>query len=365
MTEPLRATPFHARAAEANRANVWETRSGFTLSTHYGSVEEEAVAVRFGAVMADISWHSRIRIGGSRAGEFVARCFTRDASALGVGAALDALWLSDAGAVRGAGAVIREARDRFVLVSTLEDIDWFRTAAALYDVAVGECEAEGVLTVIGPTAARVIAVAGLDADLPPFTKRRQSWRGLDVSLSRLGVGFEIWCDPDDALIVWDRLMGAGRHLALIPAGQAALDAIEFESATLRAGRDFTPTRDGFAAQPSPQSLGLCALVDRAHMFNGRSGYLAGGAETTLWGLLLDGAVPPGETKLTHQGRTVGRVFAARYSPVLRQAIAFAVLNEPAPASSLHLGGMLCRPAGLPFLPIPGAMMPTETAALAV
>ncbi len=365
MTETLCATPFHARAAEANRFNTWETRAGFTLSSYYGSAEEEAVAARFGAVLADISWHWRVRISGVRACEFVAYCFTRDTLALSIGAALNVLWLNDSGAVRGTGTVIRETRDSFMLVSTQEDMGWLSGAASLYDVAIDECEAEGVLTLIGPLAARVVAVAGLDADVLPLSKGRQHWAGLGVSLSRLGVGFEIWCDPDDALIVWDRLMAAGRSFALVPAGQVALDTIEFESAVMRAGRDFAPARDDFVAQPLPQSLGLCALIDRAHMFNGRSGYLAGGPETTLWGVLLDTYVPLAGMPLTQEGHVVGRTIAARYSPALQRVIAYAILNEPAPAGDLQVGSALCRTIGLPFLPIPGAMAPTETATLTV
>ena len=68
MTDQLQATPFHARAVEANRLNAWENRGGFTLATHYGSAEEEAVAARFGAVIGDISWHWRAKIVGARAG---------------------------------------------------------------------------------------------------------------------------------------------------------------------------------------------------------------------------------------------------------------------------------------------------------
>ncbi len=365
MNDMLRATPFHARAVEANRLNAWESRAGFTLASHYGVVEEETVAARFGAVLADISWYWRAAISGARAGELVSRFFTRNASALGVGAALDALWLNDAGAVRGAGSVIREERDGFVLVSAQEDMDWLAGAADLYDVTVRESSAQGVLSLVGPASARILSAAGLDANLPPLAKRRRQWRGLEVSLSRLGMGFEIWCEADDALIVWDRLMAAGRPFALVPVGQIALDTIEFESGIMRPGREFTPARDGFAPQPSPQSLGLCALVDRTHMFNGRSGYLAGGPDTTLWGVLLDGETPIAGTPLHHEGRAVGRTLGARYSPALQQVIAFALLDEPLPAGDLKAGTLSCRPTGLPFLPIPSPMGTTESATLSV
>lgn len=362
MTDQLQATPFHARAVEANRLNAWENRGGFTLATHYGSVEEEAVAARFGAVIADISWHWRAKIVGTRAGEFVSRFFTRDASALGIGAALQALWLNDAGAVRGAGTVVRLAQDEFALTAIQEDLDWLRDAARLYDVAV-EVQTKGVVALIGPASQRILISAGLDADLPPLTSRRLIWRGLDVRVSQLGLGFEIACVPDDGLIVWDRLMAVGGKQALTPAGQAALDVLAFESGLL--GHDVVPARDGFSSQPSPQALGLCGLVDRAHVFNGRRGFLSAGPDTNLSGVLFDGATAVANAPLTHDGRVVGRILNTRYSFVMQRAIAFALLDRPSPAGELRAGNLACRAAGLPFMPIPSPIGATETATLAV
>ncbi len=359
----LNATPFHARAVEANRLNAWENRGGFTLAADYGSVEEEAIAAHFGAVMADVSWHWRVELSGDQAPAFVARLFTRDAAALGFGAALEVLWLNDAGAVRGQGTVIRTAANRFLLASAAADAEWIANAARLYGVAVTDRTGSGgVLALIGPAAGKILKAAGLDDNLPPLCFRRTVWRGLDISLSRLGLGFEIGCNTDDALIVWDRLAAAGRSYALLPAGQAALDILETESGILRPLRDYTPACEGFVAAPMPQSLGLSALVDRAHLFNGRAGFLAAGPDTRLVGVLVDGAVPRPETPLLYGSEAAGRTLGGRFSPVLRQAIAFAAVPETLPESPLTVGGCAARLIGLPFLPVPVA---TETAAPAV
>ena len=363
---PLLATPFHARAAAANRLNAWENRCGFTLATHYGNVAEEALAARFGAVLGDLSWQWRVELVGEQAPALVSRLFTRDASALGLGAAMEVLWLNDAGAVRGQGTVVRLAPDRFRLVAAFADADWIADAARIFGVAV-EDRKLGVLALIGPAAAKILKAAGLDADLPPLSFRQMVWRGLEVSLSRLSLGFAIVCDPDCALIVWDRLMAAGRGFALMPAGQAALDILEIESGVLRPGRDYTPCREGFETAPSPQSLGLCGLIDRAHLFNGRAGYLAAGPDAALCGVLFDGEAPAPNTLLTAGDAVVGSTLASCFSPVLRRAIALAVLAEPWPGGPLHAimatGKVVGRPVGLPFLPIPAPA--TETAGVGV
>jgi len=362
----LLATPFHARAAEANRLNDWQNRGGFTLATSYGPVEEEAVAARFGAIVADISWHRRVAATGMHVRDFASRLFTRNVAALEEGAGTDVLWLNDAGAVRGAGTVVRTGEDAFLLDSTLDDTDWISGAARLYDVKVEDVTAaQGGLALIGPAALKLLQAAGVDASLPPMAMRKLRWRGLDVTLSRLGVGFELWCEPDAALVVWDRLMAAGKRFALRPVGQAALDILEFESGLMRPGRDYRPALDGFAPQPSPQSLGLSGLVDRKHVFNGRAGVLAAGPDASLAGVLLDSEKPSPDTVLTHQGRVVGRTLSSLFSPALHCAIAFAVFSGAWPASEVMAGSTHARPAGLPFLPIPAPIGATEAMPAAV
>jgi aminomethyltransferase len=351
----LRATPFFARVAEANKLNEWENRNGFTLSS---GDAREALAARFGAIMADVSWHGRAAISGAHAGEFVSRLLTRDVSRLQPGEALKALWLNDAGGVRGVGTVARLGAESFVLVSAVEDFGWIADAAALYGAAVRDVtEEEGVLTLLGPAAGKVLAAAGLEAELEPLALRKFFWRGLDVTLSRLGDGYELWCAPDDALIVWDRIVKAGNAFALCAAGQRALDLLDLESGIVQPGRDFAPARDGFSSEPSPQSLGLIGLVDRDHVFNGRAG--AAGPEKVLAGILFDSETPAPRTVLTRGGFAVGRTLGSLVSPALRRAIALAVVDADAaaPGTALTAAGVACRTTTLPFLPTPAPLPP--------
>ena len=148
----LLATPFHARAVEANRCNVWENRQGYTLASHYGSVAEEAVAARFGAVLVDLSWRWQATFSGGAVEAFVARAFSRNGAALASGMSLEVLWLNDAGAVRGQGTLWRLAPERFVLLSPQDDRDWLFYAATLFGVSCCDQSSNGMLALIGPTA---------------------------------------------------------------------------------------------------------------------------------------------------------------------------------------------------------------------
>ena len=357
----LLATPFHARAVEANRLNAWETRGAYTLATHYGSVVEEVVAARFAAVLTDLTWYWRVVFSGGDISAFVAKAFTRDGASLEPGKGQDVLWLNDGGAVRGRGMLVRLDAGRFLLLSPQEDRDWLFFAASLYDVTCHDQSTDGILTLVGATARKILVAAGIAADLPPLGFQRQTWRGLDIAVSRLGLGYELWCDADSALIAWDRLMAAGRIFALRPAGQTAFDALECESGLFRPGRDFVPARDGFSPEPSPKSLGLSALVDRDHAFNGKRGYLAAGPDMVLSGVLLGSEVPPVPQTLTVQGRPAGTLLSAHYSPVFQGVLGFAVLDKTCPAGELAVGPLSCRFVALPFIPIPAIPEATEGA----
>lgn len=357
----LLATPFHARAVEANRLNVWETRGAYTLASHYGSAAEEAVAARFGSVLADLSWYWRAVFSGGDIDAFVAKAFTRNGAVLEPGHGLDVLWLNDGGAVRGRGVLVRLDASRFLLLSSQEDRDWLFFAASLYGVTCHDQSTDGILALIGVTARKILAAAGIGVDLPPLGFQRLAWRGLDIAISRLGLGYELWCDADGALIAWDRLMAAGRIFALRPAGQSAFDTLEFEGGVLQPGRDFSPAQDGFSSAPSTQSLGLSALVDRGHAFNGKRGYLADGPDTELSGVLLGSEVPAVPQTLTLQGRPVGTLLNVRYSPVFHGVLGFAVVDKACPSGELTAGPLSCRSVALPFLPIPAIPEATEAA----
>ena len=358
----VRATPFHMRAADANRLNAWSVRNGWTLATHYGDPHDEALAARLSVAVADISWRWRVAIEGPRVEEFLARLLTRDAAKLSPGCAFKALWLTDQGGLRGAGLVARTGEQSFLLASAAPDMEWVASAAALFDVHVREAE-EGGLALVGPYASKLVAAAGLDANLEPLAFRKQNWDGLDVTLSRWGQhgGYELWCNADDAPIVWDRIARAGEAFALSPAGLEAMDIIDLEAGVPRPGRDYDP-----AAEPSPRLLGLESLIDPEHrIFNGRAAYLAAPTKRVLAGVEFDSDTPAPFAPLFRAGLIVGQTLGSLYSPALRRAIALAQLDagasEPGCELTLRLAPDLrivtVRVTALPFLPTPVQISP--------
>jgi aminomethyltransferase len=328
MTAP-RATPFHARAAALSRCNSWAMRNEATLATHYSDAEDEALAARSRVVLSDISWRWRIDVTGARAAEFLSRLLTRDPSQLAPGKALKALWLSDGGGVRGAGALARYGRNTFRLVAAAPDMAWIVRAAEQLDVTIRDVTTEtGGLALIGPFARAVLKAAGLGAEIEQLAFTRLFWRGLDVTISRWGEqgGYELWCNADDCLALWDRLMRAGAPFGIQPAGLIAMDILDVEAGIARPLRDWMPARDGDATTPTPASLSLESLIDPAHEnFNGRVAWqnARGKEPRKLVGIEIDSDTPVPHAPLTAGGHVIGHTFSSFYSPALRRAIALA------------------------------------------
>ncbi|HET7334447.1 MAG TPA: glycine cleavage T C-terminal barrel domain-containing protein [Rhizomicrobium sp.] len=371
MTLGVMATPFHMRGAAFNRGNAWATRNGWTLSRVYSSVEDEALAARSAVVLSDITWRWRVTIEGAQAANFLSRLATKNLAELSPGMAAKALWLTDGGAVRGAGLFARFGREAFALAASAPDTDWIAQSAALFGVTVRDISPEqGGLAIIGPYAAHVLRAAGLACDLAPLAFRKLFWRGLDITLSRWGEheGYEIWCAADDGLLVWDRLMKAGGGYGIVPAGLDAMDVLDIEAGILRPGRDYKAASDTHACAPTPMSLGLETLIDAERGgFNGRAAWAATRKNEThiLAGIEIESETPAAHTPLQCAGAVVGHTLTSVFSPALRRAIALARIEKSAAAVgtqlSLTLAPCAQRPefrtvhayvAEMPFLPTP-------------
>jgi aminomethyltransferase len=304
----INATPFHRRTAEINQANAWSARNGFTVSQFYSGADIEALSARGAAVLCDISFRRRLRLGGAAAEDFLSRLATQNIAELAIGHAVRAMWLGDDGALKGEGAIARLSRNNFVL-ETEGQTDWIEQAAVPFDISLARDEAG--LSLIGPLSNAILAAAGL-TEPDPLTVRAANWHGLDIRLSRLGPGTEIWGSAADAEILWDRFTEAGANLGLVPAGLAALDILELETA-------------------EPRAL----LVDEAHTgFNGRAAFLAAAAMETrnIVGVDIDAETPAPYALLMRHGVVVGRVLKPLYSPTLGRAIALAEIDKNFAAS---------------------------------
>ena len=244
---------------------------------------------------------------------------------LDVGNSVAVHWCADGGGVRGLGLASRLGENEFLLRSSDADFGWFATAAPRFDAVVRDVTSErGLMVVAGPFATAILAAAGFEkaGRLEDGQLAQDEWRGFAVTLwrdQRLG-GYRLSCGNNDAALLFDRVLRAGRPFGLRLAGQNALDVLQLEAGLLLPDLDFTPARENFAREPWPSSLGL----EPALLAEDR-------AARVVVGIALNRDEPCPFMPVFRRNEEAGRTLRSLYSPALRRAIALVQLT-PAHAS---------------------------------
>ena len=150
--------------------------------------------------------------------------------------------------------------------------------------------------------------------------------GAPFLLTRTGytgeLGYELFCAPADALVIWDALMAAGKDEGLIPMGSAALEIIRIEAglagaSEFAAGADALEAGLGFAVDfEKTDFIGQAALKNHAT-----------GQRKILRGLKCDCDDLPLHGAPVYAGeRQVGVITSSTRSPYFETTIAMARLS---------------------------------------
>jgi aminomethyltransferase len=206
---------------------------------------------------------------------------------------------------------------------------WVRSSTdQLHNIALQGPKSRDILKDVIWTAPAQPAVA--EIDWFRFTIGRiGGFEGAPVVVSRTGytgeLGYEIFCHPKDALVVFDAIWEAGRPHGLRPMGLEALDMVRIEAGLIFYRYEFTDQTDPFEAgigftvplaSKSDDFIGKAALVERkAH------------PRHVLVGLEIDANDAVGHGDCVHSGRAqVGVVTSGTRSPLLKKNIALARLD---------------------------------------
>lgn len=172
----------------------------------------------------------------------------------------------------------------------------------------------------GSTVARL-----RDRDGPVFQLCRTGFTG--------ELGYEIFCDQDDALEIWDGLIEVGAEHGLKPMGGEALEMMRIEAGLMMAGNEFGPDADALEA-----GLGFAVDFKKDH-FLGRAALERNSAalRRKLVGLTFSGTEHPAHGDGVFAGREqVGVITSGAFSPQLGHAIAMARIA----VENAHVGGEL-------------------------
>jgi aminomethyltransferase len=340
---PLQESPFHARLVPLNINNDWYGWSGIKAPHTIADEELEYFAIRSTAALFDISPMTKYRITGPDAEAFCNRLTVRDVRKLGVGRVHYTCWCDDHGHVLDDGTLFRLGKEEFRLCSQERHLPWLLDSAEGFNVTIRDESNEiAGLALQGPVSYVVLRDAGFAGveNLKPFQLATFPHEGGSVTISRTGftgdLGYELFCQREQALSLWDRLMAVGEKNRLRAIGYAALNHARIEAGFIVANADFVTAETALREDRLrlPDEIGLDWLVDlEKPNFNGRRAIVKAREKKTLKhilvGLEVEGNVAGPLSLIYHRKkREAGIVTASAWSPILKKNIAIASLTRP-------------------------------------
>jgi 4-methylaminobutanoate oxidase (formaldehyde-forming) len=326
-------------------------RDSFVREPWFAHWEAEHRAAREDVIVMDMSFMSKFLVQGRDAGK---RLDWLSANAVDgpTGVITYTQWLNARGTLEADLTVSKLAEDRFLVVATdtmhrhvethlrrhLADAHAFVT-----DVTSGYCQ----LNVQGPKSRQLLqrlTSVELSNEAFPFRAVRE----LDLGLARvictrityLGeLGYELFIPTEQAVHVYERIVGAGGDLGLRHAGLKALASLRMEKGYRDYGHDLDNTDNAFEA-------GLGFAVDlKKPDFLGKAAAVAQKAGFPLKRRLVQVFVKDPEPLLFHaevirrDGKAVGYVRAGSYGWTLGGAVGLAMIDaHGGPVDAAWLAG---------------------------
>ncbi|SDR06393.1 aminomethyltransferase [Pseudomonas grimontii] len=321
----------------------------------YGATEEYLGCRERVAVM-DLTALRKFEIIGPDAEALLQYCLTRDVRRLAVGQVVYSAMCHAHGGMLDDGTLLRLGPDNFRWICG-EDYAgvWLREQAQKLGMKVwvkSASEQIHNLAVQGPRSRELLKQMVWTPPTQPSVEtlgwfrflvgRLDGFDGCPLMISRTGytgeLGFEVWCQPEDAERVWDRIWQLGQPLGLVPLGLEALDLLRIEAGLIFAGYEFSDQTDPFEA-----GIGFSVpLKSKTDDFIGRDALLRRSAHPShkLVGLHLSGNEAAHHGDPVYQGRAqVGVITSACRSPLLASNIALCRVDVSCaePGTELEIG----------------------------
>ncbi|WP_424965348.1 DUF1989 domain-containing protein [Dinoroseobacter sp. S375] len=368
-----RHSAFHPRTSKLT--SHFNVSRDLWMPTHFDATGaiEEYWACKTAATLQDMSGLRKYDVIGPDAAALLQHCLTRNVEKLAQHRGFYALMCDERGSVLDDGTLfcieptiyrwccgsdnsalhLREMAEKLGLQVHVRSLGHRMVNLALQGPKSRDILSKIVFTQPGRPALENIKWFGFtiarlkDRDGPVFMLCRTGFTG--------ELGYEIFCDRDDALAIWDGVMDAGAPDGLVPMGGAALDMVRIEAGLMIAGAEFGPDVDAMES-------GLSFAVDfKKDDFIGRKALERNKAamRRRLVGLTFSGKEMPEHGDPVFVDREqVGVVTSATYSPQLGHAIAMArvAVENSDDGQKLetgrldgHMKRLPCTVCALPFL----------------
>ena len=339
--KPLLETPFHKRTFEACYNNDWYRWAGYKIAREYSNTELEYTSMRNTAGVLDITPMHKYDIKGKDAIQFVDKLVTRDVTQIKPNQVMYIIWCNEDGNVIDDGTVFCFDTNHLRIFCAERNLNWFSDTAIGFDAEVNDVsDSIAALAFQGPLSCKILHLLNVKniEHLKPFFFDSFDLNGSNVTISRTGfsgdLGYEIWCNPQEALNVWDSLFKFNRNYKVLPAGMNALEMVRIEAGFIQPNADFMSAEQ--ALRPNrmrtPFELGMGWLVDlNKNYFTGKKSLIIlknKSLTKKLVGLDIQGDKPAiGSVLYDKNKKEIGIVTAGMWSPSLKSNIAFGYVDK--------------------------------------
>jgi glycine cleavage system T protein len=301
---------------------------GWELPIEFSGILKEHEAVRNSAGIFDVSHMGQVFVTGPDAFKLLQHTNANDLKKATPGKGVYSHVTNEkAGLVDDIIAFCLEM-DRYLVVvnaaTALKDFEWFKKQAEKMRVKVeNKSDEYSILAVQGPNVPKMFEEFAPEAlKLPRFGIVEKELYGKHCFISRTGYtgedGFEITAPNDIAVRLWEDMMELGKPYGIVPCGLGARDTLRLESGYLLYGQDVDDDHTTYEA-----GYGWVVCLDKGD-FIGRqilADQKANGLKRKLTGIVLTaGGVPRAGCRVLIDGKEIGRLNSATYSPTLKKGI---------------------------------------------
>ncbi|HYO38147.1 MAG TPA: glycine cleavage system aminomethyltransferase GcvT [Nocardioidaceae bacterium] len=308
---------------------------GWSMPLEYAGsgVVKEHTAVREAVGLFDVSHLGKATVRGVGAAELVNATLSNDLRRIGPGQAQYTLCCDDAtGGIVDDLIAYLHGDDHVFLVpnaaNTAEVLTRLSAVAPPGVVVVDQHRTSAVLALQGRHSDAVLDAVGLPGGHGYMSFVEAAFEGAPVVVCRTGYtgerGYELVCENDAAVPLWDALLAAGEAFGILPCGLGARDTLRTEMGYPLHGQDI-----GLDVTPVEARLGWALGWDK-EAFWGKATLVAQkeqGPARTLRGLVATGrGIPrPGMRVLLAADVPLGQVTSGTFSPTLRTGIGLALI----------------------------------------
>lgn len=332
--EALKKTPLYSRH-EALGAKLVDFH-GWALPVYYSGIISEHQWTRENCGIFDVSHLGEIRVEGPGSFEFLQKRLTQDLSKCADGRMQYSLLCDEKGGTLDDILVYRVNSGCFYLIVNASSIEKDFHALSRYAPETVEIkdlsDNTACIAVQGPKAESVMeTVLGFAvAALPYYAFVEARFQGEPVWISRSGYtgedGFEIFCKPETAGPVWDRL-AAAKSAGVMPAGLGARNTLRLEAGNALYGNELDES-----VSPLEAGMHWAVSFDKG-AFVGRDALLKqkekGMTRKLVAFKMVDKAVARDGYAVYYGGSKAGRVTSGSYGPTAAANIGLAFVPKGA------------------------------------